>query len=685
MTGKIQIHTSGLWRLRRQIAAMTGLDPVRAFPFAQTPDAVAGWGRKATAVPARRAAARLGVPYLAFEDGFLRSLHPGPQTFPASIVMDRRGIYYDASEPSDLEDLLEHRQFLSSEMEDAREIMAELRRLRLSKYNHGLDRPGIIPAGSVLLIDQTLGDASVAGALADARTFVQMTEAALAENPGTPVFAKLHPEVMSGVKKGYLRELAAARGIGVLGENLNPWCLLDAGPKVYTVSSQFGFEAILSGCEVHCFGVPFYAGWGLSIDRMRVSRRTRKRNSIELAAAAHVIYPRYFDQATLQPSDVMTAIRQLGAQRTRFVANTAPSVGYRIAWRKRRALRLLLEGPTASMRFIGSLKRAERIAAATGARIVAWGSDATANRGKWSSGGLGVVAIEDGYVRSVGLGAAFVPPLSFCADTSGIYFDPSHPSDLEDLLANLELDAEQRARAAGLRQTLTDQAITKYNLADASSLPRPPEGRDLVLAVGQVADDMSVRLGAPHHYGAEPLSAGGANLALLKAVRARHPNAFLIFKPHPDVEAGLCAGVIDPGTLSKLADFTASGTPITSLFAMRPLVETLTSLAGFEALLRNLKVTCHGQPFYAGWGLTDDLGAPLKRRRNLTLDDLVYGALIAYPRYFTPDGRVEITPEQALEVIVAMRQQRPGLLRALDSRLKRGLGRLRYRSLQFLK
>ncbi|MFN0191514.1 MAG: capsular polysaccharide biosynthesis protein [Aestuariivirga sp.] len=685
MAGTVQIHTTGLWRLRRQIGAMTGLEPVRALPFAAAPSAVAGWGRKPTAASAQRAAASHGVPYVAFEDGFLRSLHPGTRTPPASLVMDRRGIYYDASGPSDLEHLLENHRFSPAELEEAEAVRAEIRLLRLSKYSSGMDREFAIPSGSVLLIDQTMGDASIAGALADSGTFAVMVDQAVTENPGARVFVKLHPEVMNGAKLGYLRAIAEARGLTLLGENLNPWCLLDAKPKVYTVSSQFGFEALLAGCQVHCFGLPFYAGWGLTRDRKSTARRSHKRSATELAAAAYLLYPRYFDQATVKPIDCLTAIRQLGLQRQRYVANTLPSIGYRIALRKRHAVRLLLEGPSASVRFTSSLKRAEQIASATGARIVAWGSDATSNRDRLSAKGIDLVAMEDGYVRSIGLGAAFAPPMSFCADAKGIYFDPSRPSDLEELLENLELSKQELARAARLRRTLSEQSITKYNLTGQALRPASLAGRKLVLAIGQAADDMSIRLGAPKHYAAEPLSAGGANLALLKAVRIRHPDAYLIYKPHPDVEAGLCAGAIAPERVSRLADSVAVKTSITSLFQLNPHVETLTSLAGFEALLRDLTVTCHGQPFYAGWGLTEDVEPPPNRRRRLTIDHLVYGALISYPRYFTRDARLEITPEQALEIINAKRHEQPGALRTLDLRFKTAFGQLRYRALSLFR
>ena len=70
-------------------------------------NAVLGWGHKTTADKARRYAAEHGLPYIALEDGFMRSLGLGCEgADPLSLVVDRTGIYYDATCPSDLENLL---------------------------------------------------------------------------------------------------------------------------------------------------------------------------------------------------------------------------------------------------------------------------------------------------------------------------------------------------------------------------------------------------------------------------------------------------------------------------------------------------------------------------------------------------------------------------------------------------
>jgi capsular polysaccharide export protein len=145
---------------------------------------------------------------------------------------------------------------------------------------------------------------------------------------------------------------------------------------------------------------------------------------------------------------------------------------------------------------------------------------------------------------------------------------------------------------------------------------------------GQVEDDASIRLGA----GIEK-----TNLALLQRTRIENPDATILFKPHPDVEAGLRTGAIPEDHMAELADLVVRGTDPAALLAQVDQVWTMTSTLGFEALLRGVPVTTLGAPFYAGWGLTRDLGpVPTRRRARLTLPELVHGALICYPRYFDP-------------------------------------------------
>jgi capsular polysaccharide export protein len=141
----------------------------------------------------------------------------------------------------------------------------------------------------------------------------------------------------------------------------------------------------------------------------------------------------------------------------------------------------------------------------------------------------------------------------------------------------------------------------------------------------------------------------------------------IVYKPHPDVEAGLRPGTVPEEDLAHLATVTARAADPVALIETCDEVWTMTSLMGFEALVRGKPVTCLGAPFYAGWGLTTDL-APLPDRRRARPDvaALAHAALIAYPRYFDPVSGRPCPPEVVAERLAHGPLPRPGpAMRAL--------------------
>src|SRR5205814_1717063 len=52
--------------------------------------------------------------------------------------------------------------------------------------------------------------------------------------------------------------------------------------------------------------------------------------------------------------------------------------------------------------------------------------------------GVPLIRVEDGFIRSVGLGSDFLPPASLVFDSRGMYYDPRVRSDLEILLREAE-------------------------------------------------------------------------------------------------------------------------------------------------------------------------------------------------------------------------------------------------------
>lgn len=252
-----------------------------------------------------------------------------------------------------------------------------------------------------------------------------------------------------------------------------------------------------------------------------------------------------------------------------------------------------------------------------------------------------VIRIEDGFLRSVGLGVELTRPLSWVVDTKGIYFDATKPSDLEYLLQNTIFSNEMLERASTLHQTIIKSGITKYNVGNGDWV-KPVNDKKIILVPGQVESDASIAKGTVDIRN---------NMVLLKNVREKNKDAYIIYKPHPDVVAKLRISGVDEENASNWCDEYISDIAMENLLAKVDEVHTMTSLTGFEALLRGKSVTCYGNPFYAGWGLTNDMYPLDRRSRKLTLNELIAGALIMYPCYFNDKSLRLISPEEVLLIL----------------------------------
>lgn len=598
-------------RLRR-ILTLAGYDLRLGWPSPH--DLVGVWGRSPHAWRGEAAAARSGAGLLRVEDAFLRSLFPGRSGAPPlGLLLDRRGVHFDASQPSDLEHLLAtHPLDDPALMARARGCIARLQEAHLTKYS-AVDPALPCPdPGHVLVIDQTRGDASIAHGGADAHTFRDMLARARHDHPDARIVIKTHPETACGHRPGHYSEADADDRTQLLGDPVSPWTLLAGARAVYTVTSQLGFEAICAGHRPQVFGRPFYAGWDLTEDRHKqpLPRRGRRLDPLQLFAGAMLLYPVWYDPHRDRLCDAETAIEALAAQARAWRAD-------RHGWTAH-GMRLWKRGPL--QRFFGRHARLRFTGPPRGDRpAMVWATQARAATDS-------ATRVEDGFLRSRGLGADLIPPLSLVLDDLGIYYDPARESRLERLIAaRATLRPDQALRAERLITALTTHGLSKYNRGTPP--PALPEGIR-ILVPGQVEDDASIR------FGAGPVA---TNLALLQTARAANPDAVILYKPHPDVEAGLRPGAVPAAALRDLADATLTGTDPAQLLALVHGVWTMTSLLGFEALLRGVPVTTTGAPFYAGWGLTRDLGdLPARRKATPTLAGLVHATLIDYPRYLDP-------------------------------------------------
>lgn len=282
-------------------------------------DFLIGWGYKSDARLARLIAQLRRRPFLHLEDGFLRSIGLGVDDSPAlSIVIDDIGMYYDARRPSRLETILNgtHCPFpdlppfnslqhlfdnaAADPLNDAALLTRADRCIqyivkhRLSKYNDAarLDL-GPKTRTRVLVVDQTAGDHSIEFGLAEAASFKQMLRCALNDHPDAEIIVKVHPDVLAGKKKGHLLNVGNGDRVRIVAEAANPLELCRQVDHVYVVTSQLGFEALMAGKPVTCFGAPFYSGWGLTHDQVTIARRRKTRSLAQVFAAAYMLYARY--------------------------------------------------------------------------------------------------------------------------------------------------------------------------------------------------------------------------------------------------------------------------------------------------------------------------------------------------------------------------------------------------------
>lgn len=440
--------------------------------------------------------------------------------------------------------------------------------------------------------------------------------------------------------------MRARAGFAVLQAPFDPWSAAQQASAVWAgADRELATIAALLGKPVRLFG-----------------ENRPLRNPPDLAAdllqsLAGQSWVSPFDGA---PWDLLQVIAQLGDWRRLIAGNRDLAAVYGVArWKRVTVDPLLWDGT-------GPVRHARRLPAelAPGTPVLAWKSRTSPSvLAALDASGAAIAELEDGFIRSVGLGANCVPPLSVITDRSGIYFDPNGPSDLEALLECGELPANWVERAKALRTTLVHAGISKYG-REAVTTPITTSKQRRVLVTGQVEDDRSVLSGG----------ANCTNLELIARARKLEPDAWIIYKPHPDVEAGHRKGHVPDAEALRHADAIERKAPIAALIDQVDALHVITSLAGFEALLRDKAVTTHGQPFYAGWGLTRDLGPPNPRRtRKRSLDELVAATLIGYPRYVDPVTRLPCPPELLVDRI-ARGQARVG---SLLITLREWQGRLR--------
>ena len=634
--------SKGIMARQKLIESCLGQSLVRysANAATQSDDKMAGWGLKKNSRKIKQQAVKLNIPYLHLEDGLIGYIgHPAKKGHAVSLIADDLGIYYDARQPSRVEQLIS--QPVDNELlKRAELLMSEIVNHGITKYNcyantalpEALEhRFSDHSQSCILLVDQVAGDLSVTGAMAIEADFVTMVKQAKANHPTARLLLRTHPDTRLGNKKGILAKLNLPE-LEVVSEACHPHALIKQVDAVYTVSSQMGFEALLLNKPVYCFGMPFYAGWGLTNDIKTCSRRSAV-SLPQLVAAALIRYPRYYNPVLGKRCEVEEAIALIVQQYQPAVDNNQQYkslylVGFSL-W-KRAFMQRFCGHLAVRLKFVN--KPPPKLQ--SNEQVLVWGAKYPELNN--------VIRVEDGFIRSNGLGSNLCRPSSLSIDPLGIYFDSRSPSQLEQLLNNNELGKAELKRGQTLIASLKSNGVSKYNVGTTAVFKPPVTTKPIILVVGQVDGDASILTGSAQIR---------SNEALLWAVREARPDAYIIYKPHPDVVAGYRGGVISEACQAQCVNSQVVGLSLPGLFPHIAEMHTMTSLSGFEALVQGVSVVTWGQPFYAGWGLTQDMNPPARRERKLDLATLVFHTLVSYPRYLDWSTGLWAGPEQIIELM----------------------------------
>ncbi|MGR7994414.1 capsular polysaccharide export protein, LipB/KpsS family [Xanthobacter sp. ZOL 2024] len=317
-----QPHLLPLLNARTRVESVGGVAHLK--PIASV-DLFLRWGvAESPEVAAQAEAARaLGRSTASLAAGLIGAPE-GEEAPSLSIVLDERTAYYDARQPTRLERWLAAGPDLTAEARArARAVIDQMVRLRVAQDNVAPDRPlsvGTAGRRKVLVVDQPLSDPLVAAGGVDATAFPRMLQEVVATCGDCDILLKRPSSPAAGapvshLDAGQLAALGLADKVLVIEDDIHAYALLDQVDEVFVVTAQLGFEALLAGKRVHCFGLPFYAGWGLTEDCITLERRGRARDLEAVFHAAYIAHSRYFHPERRAVAEVEDLIDYIAARR----------------------------------------------------------------------------------------------------------------------------------------------------------------------------------------------------------------------------------------------------------------------------------------------------------------------------------------------------------------------------------
>lgn len=601
----------------KELPTLVGM-PIKPYSrSAKDVHSIVCWGYKPSSRKAEKLSTKRDLQLLRLEDGFITHL-PGCPT-KLSVCCDSQGMHY--SDTSDLHALCTKIRS-DQELKRAQAAIAFKNAHFISKYNHNPVTSFNQLASQkryILIADQVSDDESVKHSNATVETYLQMIMDALDEHQEHDVLINIHPDnkkkkPFSSLIPNALRvELSRNERVHFINTPINAIQLVSQCDYVYTISSLIGFEAVLLDKQVKVYGSPFYAGYGLTEDVQTPYKVSLSKEAVFYAAYIdYCTYINPFSKERCELEDVMEMI----AVNIRCMPLTQVIIKKPSLWKRNFLKRFLAHYSLLEPAFSSTFYNAE------------WG---------YTRDSECTLSIEDGFVRSVGLGSSLILPSSLVVDRGGIYYDFRSDSELQKILNTRQFTQRELERSERIVDYLREHKISKYNLSNQQvQTPTKP----YVLVPGQVESDKSLIASG----------CGYKNADAVKIAKERYPDHIVVYRPHPDV---VYNGVSqqDETRASELADITTTQGDIIQWIENAAGVVTITSNSGFEAILRDIPVYCLGYPYYYGYGLTQSEVSLPNRNRQLDIFMLVAGVLICYPRYIDNGSGLFCRVEEILSTL----------------------------------
>lgn len=561
--------------------------------------------------------------------GIISSYSTNEDSF--SLYQSFQGVYFDSRHESNIESLL--RSSWTPDEQDnviANLALQMINKYRITKTN---DYPQVsfsfflnngLP--NVLLIDQPIGDESVIYGSSNEQTFNDMLLHVFHNADIANIYIKLHPDTINYGKEGYLQKLLHKHNlyehplIHVIEDNYNIASFFNFVDEVFVVTSQVGFEALLRGKTVSCFGMPFYSGWGLTND-MQVSTKPKpERTIIDLFVAIMLKYTSYINPFTQKIGNILDLLEYISLQQRH---NLKQEIAF---YKSNQTTISSLKHSVKSKIEINNSKKLPKYENYLILTDNEKSYDEIVNQPHHAF-------VRDGFMFSSNINKK--TPSSIIIDYNGSYFNPKNYTDLEFLLNHEQFTEYEYIMAENFLiayHNKINSLLEKESSGLLNKIKQENSDKKIIFVPGQ---DEECEL---FMYGSTKIK---SNLQLVSQLCSQVENSVIIYKPFIDPKSSKDK-MVEQSSLKMLNNtakyknnvvYIEKKASISHCINIADEIHTINSNVALDAILKKKIVVTYGLPFYGGHGLTIDTEVFPRQKCQLSLEEFVLGTYLLYPRY----------------------------------------------------